>query len=417
MSYNGDCKDDWVPDSERKNLHPNLHPNVFTVKWELSTDKFFEFVRKYRSLIGVPLGGSKKLKYTYPDVTLSTVLTIAETDNISVLPLRLPITNFITSKPITSYGCIYRYSNKNYNKSKPKNGILVDLNFDEPNSESICNTSGTSGTNANGETSPSPNGSVSVGTESVQAEYLMIKRNDSLSYVELIHGNYRESQLFFMLKQLTSVEVARLLTYSYEQLWWDLHLKPAEGSAFEYGKGRFQKIAPCLKELCREVPTEDPNGRSLWLFPKGRPNYLKASSENRAGPESSICCALREFKEETNGMDLIGRVVLPDPVSERYMGTNSKNYSTQYFVFETNTKQIIPHFERKNTGIRDISIGESLEIKWVGLSELPNVLLPGRMELINHIERKIAEGNGIYPANISSIWNAPVSMDDFVEEF
>ena len=406
MSYDQDCRNDSVPEFEKKNLVANLHPNVFTVKWELSTDKFFEFARKYRSLIGVPLGGSKKLKYTYPDVTLSTVLTIAESDNISVLPLRLPITNFITSKPITSYGCIYRYSNK----SKPKNNILVDLNFDEPNSENKNVNSGEIGASSSNGT-PSNADASSAG-----AEYLMIKRNDSLSYVELIHGNYRESQLFFMLKQLTQTEVSRLLTYSYEQLWWDLHLKPAEGSAFEYGKGRFQKISGCLAALCREVPTEDPNGRSLWLFPKGRPNYIKGNSEVRSGPESSICCALREFKEETNGMDLIGRVVLPDPVSERYMGTNSKNYSTQYFVFETNTKHAIPHFERKNTGIRDISIGESLEIKWVGLSELPAILLPGRMELINHIERKIAEGNGVYPANISSIWNAPVSMDDFVEE-
>lgn len=331
--------------------------NIFTIKWILNPSGFINFVQKYRQITKIPFGGTKKIRYTYPEIAQSKVLSVGQDDDIKSLPLRLPITNFTSTKPITSYGCILRI---------------------KKNNESI--------------------------------KYLTIRRTDSLSYVELIHGNYKESQLFFMLKQLTTIEIERILTYKYEQLWEDLNRCNASGIAYEYGKQKFEKLLKYLRELFDEFPTEDPDGKSMWLFPKGRPNYIDTT------PECSLTCALREFTEETNGISLLenARPVLSHPVIERYMGSNSKNYATHYFIFEMTEYPEINQFEKINTPIRTVSTGEAEIISLMTIQELERNIHPGRFELIKYIEKKITNGENIYPNDIDIIWKSPVGMDEFI---
>ena len=357
---------------------------LFCVKWTPPIDGFNQFIKDYRKTIGCPLGGSRTSRHRYADTTIAKVLSVGPFDNRSSLPQRISLSNFKIGTPITSFGGIYRYHPPT----------------DEP-------------------------------------EYLLIRRNDSVSYIDLVRGNYRESQLFFMIQDLPLNERQRLLTYAndYDTLWVDLHMKPAEGDVYEFGKEAFIKLAPHLKNLFEKVPSLDPDGKFLWLFPKGRPEWrdstnLSIVSDDLEGqfspaakfnrtliPESPFECALREFKEETNGIDLLTvqgtQLLFSEPIVERFLGSNSKNYQTNYFVFKNITRPELEQFPMVDTPIRKISTGEVSVIKWVPLSELSQYLRPSRLDLIGFIETHLPQD---IPDEVSPIWKCPAEMNDFIME-
>jgi 8-oxo-dGTP pyrophosphatase MutT (NUDIX family) len=350
---------DW---EQSDTTDPQLHV-PFSVKWMPRMEGFFQFIKQYRKITGTSLGGSRKSRYSYSDPTLGQVLSVGTNDDRSSLPHRISLSNFHLGPPITSYGCIYRYV---------------------PNNQ--------------------------------QPHYLLIQRKDSVSYIDLIHGNYRESQLYFMLQDISEVERERVLTYDYDILWHDLHSTPAEGDSYQYGKEIFEKIKPHLKELFAEVPTADPLDRNLWLFPKGKINWKDLpDTENTKGPESPFECALREFTEETNGIDLMktnATLRYTDPIVERYLGSNSKNYQTDYFVFNQEDEGELPTitpFSVEQTPIRELSVGEIQRIKWVTLDELDQYLRPERQQLVEYIENNIPEEN---VDTVSEIWKYPAEIPE-----
>lgn len=373
--------DSWSQKGEFKNWEDN---ELFCVKWVPPIDNFRQFIQDYRDIIGCSLGGSRTSQHRYTDPTVSKVLSVGSSDNRSSLPQRVSLSNFKIGTPITSYGGIYRYS--------PEVG---------------------------------------------ESEYLLIKRNDSVSYIDLVRGNYRESQLLFMIQDLPLNERERLLkyAYNYDSLWVDLHMKPAEGDVYDFGKEAFVKISPHLGRLFERIPSMDPEGKFLWLFPKGRPEWRDSNnpsllSDNLEGqfspavkfnrnliPESPFECALREFKEETNGIDLLTtdgtQLLFSEPIVERYLGSNSKNYQTNYFVFQTNIKHDIQQFSSVETPIRHVSSGEVSEIKWVPRSKLSHYLRPARLELVNFIETHLPPN---IPDEVSAIWKCPAEMNDFLME-
>lgn len=326
--------------------------NLYCVKWIPPVAKFFEFANRYREILNLPLGGTRVSRYSYSDPTIAKVLSVDISNNRSSLPQRISLSNFKIGTPITSYGVIYRYKGD------------------------------------------------------VEPEYLLIRRNNSISYTYIIQGNYQESQLFFMLQDLPNDERERLLAYDYETLWKDLHLKPAEGELFQYGREVFENIRPHLAELFECLPSVDPDGKFLWLFPKGKPDWDECQV-----PESPYECALREFKEETNGLDLSeASPIFADPILERYLGSNSKNYQTDYFVFQTKSKPKITPFATVTTPIRELSLGEASKIEWVPLSKLTCYLRDARMDLVNYIESNISDD----VVEIAPDWYLPSEVSDYL---
>ena len=58
-----------------------------------------------------------------------------------------------------------------------------------------------------------------------QREYLMIRRKDTLGYIDFMRGKYSVSNhkyILNMFKQMTAVEKAKLATYTFDELWKDL---------------------------------------------------------------------------------------------------------------------------------------------------------------------------------------------------
>ena len=330
----------------------------FTVNWSPSIDGFFSFTKQYRKIISYNMGGTHISSQKYNDKTVGTVLSVGAKDSKRSFPQRVTLTNFNLGPPITSYGCIYRYHPSN----------------------------------------------------SKESEYLIVKRTDSVNYADIIRGNYRESQLFFMLQGLNNNERERLLKYNFDTLWEDLHGKDAEGDAYEYGKQTFSIISPHLKQLFGLVPSTDPTGKYLCLFPKGRPNYKQ--SEDRLIPESPVECSFREFEEETNGIKLIEKdILMSSPISENFLGSNSKNYQTIYFVCQTNVKTNITQFDMIETPFRQVSSGEVGNIAWIPYSKLKDFLRSDRLKLVDYVEQY----SPILPDKyINPIWKNPT---DTIEPF
>lgn len=164
--------------------------------------------------------------------------------------------------------------------------------------------------------------------------YLLIRRRDSISYVEFMRGKYRLDNLDYiqlLLNGMTVEERSRLLSSSFDILWenlWNSQNTRQFRNEHEAAKRQFEMLKN----------TGDIHGRLLyqyiesastawteaeWGFPKGR----------RMVRESELACALREFGEETGMPASIVHVVVSEPaLVEEYTGTNGIRYKQCYFV-------------------------------------------------------------------------------------
>ena len=173
------------------------------------------------------------------------------------------------------------------------------------------------------------------------ASYLMIRRKDTLGFVEFIRGKYplyNRMYLQRIIDEMTMDEKRRLRTQTFSELWtnvWGDYLNSKyqneeavscdrfnalkNGIKINSGNGKVSYIS--LDELIEHSPTRwsEPE----WGFPKGRRNYQ----------EKDINCALREFSEET-GYDASKLVVMQNiiPYEEIFMGSNVKTYKHKYYV-------------------------------------------------------------------------------------
>lgn len=177
-------------------------------------------------------------------------------------------------------------------------------------------------------------------------KFCCLKRKFTVEYTDFIRGNYRESNLYFLLRNMTFQE-REILKRDFNWQWTNHCGKPASGEPYEYAYLRWMNIVKHIETLCSFVTPCDLEGKSKWLWPKGRIDYHPLFSdrgwshsptldtiEQNIIEESPINCAMREFKEETVGFNINESwAISKDPVCETYLGTNSKNYQTYYFPF------------------------------------------------------------------------------------
>jgi 8-oxo-dGTP pyrophosphatase MutT (NUDIX family) len=178
--------------------------------------------------------------------------------------------------------------------------------------------------------------------ESKQREYLLIRRKDTLGFVDFMRGKYsiyNKEYILNMIKQMTNTEKQRLLNDSFSKLWGDLWGTPpglttrandpykveeqSSRNKFEsLRSGVYTKMdSHNLEELVNLVDSNwtEPE----WGFPKGRRNYQ----------ERDYDCAVREFCEETGyGMDQLVLLKNIQPFEETFTGSNYKSYKHKYYV-------------------------------------------------------------------------------------
>ena len=172
-----------------------------------------------------------------------------------------------------------------------------------------------------------------------QLEYLMIRRKDTLGYIDFMRGKYsifNTSYILNMLKQMTTCEKNLLLSGDFDMLWRKLwgdfnilaQYKSEENTSREKYNSLIQGVMfknefYTLKDLVEKSNEYDLWEEPEWGFPKGRRNYQENDYE----------CALREFSEETGYLIKdINNIKNILPFDETFTGSNYKSYKHKYYL-------------------------------------------------------------------------------------
>ena len=138
-----------------------------------------------------------------------------------------------------------------------------------------------------------------------KVEYLMIRRKETLGFIEFMRGKYaiqNKEFLLNLLRQMTNEEKDKLLNRDFETLWKEIWCDSDTQMKYKYeentSKEKFNLLREgityksenyTLKSLIEESKEVHEYDEPEWGFPKGRRNYN----------ENDYDCAVREFCEET----------------------------------------------------------------------------------------------------------------------
>lgn len=223
-----------------------------------------------------------------------------------------------------------------------------------------------------------------------EPEYLLVQRKDSLAYTELIRGKYNLQNRCYLLKlfsNMTPAEREQLLTSSFDELWysfWQTDQSCTFMKEYQQSRDRFNTLLQgyylrsandpkqvVFVDLASAVRSVQPlYDETEWGFPKGRRNI----------DESDMCCACREFHEET-GVEADGQVQVLEhvkPFEEVFTGSNRVRYRHVYYLARA-SPTCGPTVTTTGTG------GQSREIRRVEWFDAQGVLAHIRDE---NIERR-----------------------------
>ena len=167
-------------------------------------------------------------------------------------------------------------------------------------------------------------------------QYLMIRRKDSIGYVEFMRGKYNiYSKMYLMniISEMTIDEKERVLNNDFDILWrqlWGDDINAQYRGEEKISRDKFESLKNgivinnneySLESLINESSTAW--AETEWGFPKGRHN----------NQEKDLLCALREFEEETGylrgDINIIQNIL---PIEEIFTGSNYKSYKHKYFI-------------------------------------------------------------------------------------
>ena len=214
---------------------------------------------------------------------------------------------------------------------------------------------------------------VNRGDETVPL-YLMIRRKDSLGFVDFVRGKYRIHDVRYIkaiVDEMTNSEKEMLISASFRELWTALW---GYNSSIQY-RGEEKTSHSKFSDLRKGIVVES-RPHSLhtlvtgsktnwaypeWGFPKGRRNYH----------EKEIDCAMREFTEETGyaitRAHIVSNVI---PYQEVFTGSNFKSYKHCYFLAELPDSLESAGFQKSEVG----------DMAWVPYREALSLIRPYNME-------------------------------------
>ena len=209
------------------------------------------------------------------------------------------------------------------------------------NTNIYCNNCGKGGHNFNNCKTPINSiGIVCFRKNNEMLEYLMIRRKDTLGYIDFLRGKYsvyNKHYIMNMLKQMTGSEKEDLKTGDFENLWINIwgenHKLTSQYKAEESSsRDKFHALVNgilvkndfyTLHNLIDESMQYTQLTETEWGFPKGRRNYQEKDFE----------CALREFTEETGYLSsTLQNVQNIIPFEEIFIGSNYKSYKHKYYL-------------------------------------------------------------------------------------
>jgi 8-oxo-dGTP pyrophosphatase MutT (NUDIX family) len=196
-------------------------------------------------------------------------------------------------------------------------------------------------------------------------ELLIIKRKDSLAFIDFMRGKYIMEDKKYILNLLNNMSVGErnyLMENDFSAIWnylWNYNTNNLYRNEERLSKIKFNKLKSGYVSVLESYNLKDLINlcdkkylEPEWGFPKGRRNYH----------EKDILCGLREFEEETGykktDIEIFNNIM---PFEEIFTGSNYKSYKHKYFVGIINNNTI-----PKNT----FQINEISEIRWVPIDDV-----------------------------------------------
>lgn len=214
-----------------------------------------------------------------------------------------------------------------------------------------------------------------------EKKYLMIRRKDSVGYIDFLRGKYMLYNKQFIIKLLnvmTKKEKEKLLNIEFKDLWYELWGTDINIQYRNEEKISSEKIKQLkeginingitfdLKQCIEESTTSFEE--TEWGFPKGRKNYQ----------EKDLACAIREFEEETGihkeKINIINNIY---PFEEIFIGSNYKAYKHKYFL---------TYIKENNISLDYFQSTEVSKLEWKTLDECLECIRPYHIEKKNIIK-------------------------------
>lgn len=207
-------------------------------------------------------------------------------------------------------------------------------------------------------------------------KFLLIRRRNSISYIEFIRGNYDLEDKEYIIQLLRDMSVDELNSIKnpnrkFDELWKNLWNEPNEVLELQKNnlirsKNKFKELVNGytnnmgksynLKELIDSVKFfwKEPE----WGFPKGRRN----------SNETEWKCANREFQEETNLSNKDYFILDQNTIYEKFQAVNGQFYKHVYYIGQTNINEL----ELKINPTNRSQSNEVGDIKWFSFFEARN---------------------------------------------
>lgn len=227
--------------------------------------------------------------------------------------------------------------------------------------------------------------------DEMQTKFLMIRRRNSIGFMDFICGKYsvfHRKYILNLFTQMTVEERESILNTDFEVLWnsiWRDGIKKNTQYFNEefIAKDKFMLLKSGvtlqpnhvfydLKMLIEESYSITGWTEQEWGFPKGKRNFN----------EKDLDCGLREFTEETG---IPHRYLRPIenlfPFEEIFTGSNYKSYKHKYYLMEMPI-QYIHTFKNDEYDKFEVS-----KIEWKSLDDCIKCIRPYNLEKIKLIEK------------------------------
>ena len=209
-------------------------------------------------------------------------------------------------------------------------------------------------------------------------QWLLIKRRDSLGYIELMRGKYiidDAAGIQALIDQTTLEERDRLLTKTFSDLWRTLWNGPASRRyhiEFEQAKTKIEALVADGRLATYIKASTTAWTEAEWGFPKGR----------RSSVETELACALRETQEEAGISPHKLRVLDQGPLIEEFRGSNGIQYRHKYWLAEAPTTLEVCMNPANQDQAREIG-----DVRWCTYDDAMALIRPYNIEKRNLLER------------------------------
>lgn len=156
-----------------------------------------------------------------------------------------------------------------------------------------------------------------------QPKILMIRKRSTYAFIEFVRGSYfgkGNVYLKNLLSKMTPDEKADIMRKDFAQIWYRAYGNNKRQSEYIFAQNKFENLILQNKEL-KKLIANSGYSQDIWEIPKGR-KHTK---------EPEVCCAMREFCEETNIHKTKYTLIDHPPLSYSHTD-DGVEYNNKYYI-------------------------------------------------------------------------------------